>query len=606
MNKKGFVLAETLVVILFVVIIFTLLYTSAVPLLGRYNVLSYYDDLDTTYDVYRYKKLFESDSNYKSILENDYKILTCNDFNQKDECLKIDNIIDKRDRDILLYFNSDNINLIKEDNNISDSIKDYLRYIKLEGGKLILLLSNHNYISYIELVKKDLNSADIEKIFKDKNNDNCSTYIEEDGIIYISGSKECIDFNYVWWSGKMWRITAIYPDGAMKMITDNNITTIAFNDSINYYTKADPENNITESKSYMFQWLNEDFLDTLYNHGADVIDTTKYWNATMPVDKNISIKPGEDNATMIPTTISPIGLLNNYEYYKSYQNTAYSKGYLNIGYYWWLLNPYDSTMVYCIYNDQHGAISPWGNNGVRPSIYLKPDLLLFGSGTKTNPYRLSYDYSEASTNDLLNTRKRGESVKLADNGELFRIVGIENNKTKIVSMNYADNNTRKKFATSNDDILWGSGTTTDNDTWYTYLNNTYLVNRNSMYGDIFDSGTYYLGTSGKNYKLSVCASETSDTTFNCIKTSQVGTFNIGLLRYGEMFAAQQGSGYSNSKLITLINSYSTSNIWGISGRGDSSFNISTGMTYARPTVHLKSTVKIHSGSGTEFDPYIVG
>ena len=29
----------------------------------------------------------------------------------------------------------------------------------------------------------------------------CKTYVEEDGIIYISGTKDCIDFNYVWYSG---------------------------------------------------------------------------------------------------------------------------------------------------------------------------------------------------------------------------------------------------------------------------------------------------------------------------------------------------------------------------------------------------------------------
>lgn len=52
MNKKGFVLVETLVVVIFVLLIFTILYNSAVPLLGKYQQLSYYDDLDTTYDLY--------------------------------------------------------------------------------------------------------------------------------------------------------------------------------------------------------------------------------------------------------------------------------------------------------------------------------------------------------------------------------------------------------------------------------------------------------------------------------------------------------------------------------------------------------------------------
>ena len=53
MNKRGFVLAETLVVTIFVLIIFTVLYNGAVPLLGKYQELSYYDDLDVTYDLYQ-------------------------------------------------------------------------------------------------------------------------------------------------------------------------------------------------------------------------------------------------------------------------------------------------------------------------------------------------------------------------------------------------------------------------------------------------------------------------------------------------------------------------------------------------------------------------
>ena len=34
-------------------------------------------------------------------------------------------------------------------------------------------------------------------------------------------------------------------------------------------------------------------------------------------DENIETKPLEADATMIPTTISPIGLLNSYEYYQT-------------------------------------------------------------------------------------------------------------------------------------------------------------------------------------------------------------------------------------------------------------------------------------------------
>ena len=92
----------------------------------------------------------------------------------------------------------------------------------------------------------------------------------------------------------------------------------------------------------------------------------------------------------------------------------------------------------------------------------------------------------------------------------------------------------------------------------------------------------------------------------CDKTNDKGTFNIGLPRYGEMFATQQGTGYSNSINMWLINRYSASRVWRVNSNGSGSNSDPTITHGVRPTVHLKSTVKILSGSGTETDPYVVG
>ena len=58
-NKKGFVLMETLVVTIFTLFIFTILYNNIVPLIGKYDELSYYNDIDTTYQLYHIKKLIK-------------------------------------------------------------------------------------------------------------------------------------------------------------------------------------------------------------------------------------------------------------------------------------------------------------------------------------------------------------------------------------------------------------------------------------------------------------------------------------------------------------------------------------------------------------------
>lgn len=64
LNNKGFVLAETLIVTLFVLIIFSMIYTNYYPLIGLYEERETYDDVDGKYVAYWIKKLVESDSYY--------------------------------------------------------------------------------------------------------------------------------------------------------------------------------------------------------------------------------------------------------------------------------------------------------------------------------------------------------------------------------------------------------------------------------------------------------------------------------------------------------------------------------------------------------------
>ena len=459
------------------------------------------------------------------------------------------------------------------------------------------------------IAKQNAETNSCNPIWVDNNGTASNT---SDDITYFSGTNNCVDMNYVWYSGKLWRITAIYPDGAMKLVTENNITSIVFNASgqVNFYTNAN-------TTSYMYQWLNEDFYDTLYNTN-NVIDTSKQWNVTMPSNTNVSTKPQETNMVT-----ANVGLLNNYEFYNSYRcissatcsGSSYSTGYLNIGYDWWLLNLYDSSDIWSVQNYGNGSgYSTTYAYGSRPSIYVKSGLEFTGNGTKQSPYKIVGDKDTGKANELVNTRMSGEYVKLqsGNNEQLFRIIGVEDNKTKIIAMDYVDNKATKKFAVGSSNgngTIYGAGQTATQgvDTWYNYLTGTYEPYLETTYGPLFDSSTYYMGQvgSGQSYKLGICSSA-SGLTKSCTKTSRVGTFNIGLPRYGEMFATQQSGGYSNSINMWLINRFSESYVWNVSNNGSSSNSSPTNTRGARPTVHLKSTVKILSGSGTETDPYVVG
>ncbi len=62
LNSKGFILAETLVVTVFLMVIFTMIYANFYPLIGEYEKRENYDDVDGKYTAYWIKKIIESNA----------------------------------------------------------------------------------------------------------------------------------------------------------------------------------------------------------------------------------------------------------------------------------------------------------------------------------------------------------------------------------------------------------------------------------------------------------------------------------------------------------------------------------------------------------------
>ena len=101
LNNKGFVLAETLIVTVFILAIFTMIYTYYYPTIGLYEERETYDDVDGKYVAYWIKQLIESDSynfnndeNTKRIREYQMKQLgyirfECDDVTENDNRRKI-------------------------------------------------------------------------------------------------------------------------------------------------------------------------------------------------------------------------------------------------------------------------------------------------------------------------------------------------------------------------------------------------------------------------------------------------------------------------------------------------------------------------------------
>ena len=428
--------------------------------------------------------------------------------------------------------------------------------------------------------------------------------IIDDDIIHLSGKKDDydetttddIDYNYVWYSGKMWRITAINSDGTMKLVTDENITSISYDYASGLFYVDDTTN------SYMYQWLNQEFLPTLYNY-ENIIVTDNEWNTTATADD--TTKPEQ-----ITIVTSPVGLLNSYEYYLSYSKTdSPSNGYLNIAASWWLMNLYDTAVSYYVwyvfwYHDYYAYNGRVYDNrvGVRPSICLKSNVELSGGdGSYKNPYTIKGDKEEISANlTLLNTRSSGEYVSF-DN-ELYRIVNIENdgtikiNKTK--SLVDENNEEIEKMLTSS---LIYYGSSSSEDYWDYYLNNIWYDNISDDYKNMLVEGTYYLDTDNDiGYKGTICSVVNSTiSTKDCEKITNTWTGYVGVPRYGEIFAAHDNT-----------------NVWLITPYFDkkSTYVMRSGSVYSgangypcgvRPSLTLSSNVKITSGTGTEYNPFQV-
>ena len=408
-----------------------------------------------------------------------------------------------------------------------------------------------------------------------------------------------MDMNYVWYSGKLWRITAIYPDGSMKMVTEDAITAINWGSSVEY------------NGSWVYQWLNEDFYDTLVNP-SDILINNATWNYS--TDGNSTPVRPETIVTQ-KTKVASIGLLNAYEYYNAYRNTDSTNNYLNIGYYWWLITPYSASSLCSVdnlgvFNYSAPSSVTNGPRGIRPSINLKYGMEFIGSGTKSNPYKIVGDKENPANGVLISSRSSGEYVKFDD--DIYRIVSINETTgtTKLTKVDYVSNNETLVYKKIGSSIFFGRSTNTQSDTyWDYYLNNTWYNGVSSVYKNMLVDSIYYLGLygDGKHYKITTCKDTESTldniSTKDCTKytesdTGKTFTGKVGLPRVGEMFSTQLGSGYSTSKYMWSITPYSSMNARDVTAKGYLySYRTDANSYCARPSITLKSGIRITGGTG---------
>ena len=399
--------------------------------------------------------------------------------------------------------------------------------------------------------------------------------------------------NYIWYSGKLWRAVSVNnEEKTVKLVTQWNIS------AINYSS-----GNSAFEGSYMEEWLNDITVDGFLGNLRDYerfIVTDSVWDTTESVAElsNITRPNGET------TVISPVGLLNMYEYQSSggENATPYTNRYLNNKLWWWTLTPYSSSNV-CVVNG-HGSMihssSSSNSCGVRPSINLKANIrIVDGDGTLDNPYRLNGDNDTDLSDTLLLNRYSGEYIRFGTGeNNLYRIVSHENGLgTKIVSAEPLKSS--GTFITS----IFGSNVTFSNtNTMGTFLNGEYLTYYvDSTYSNMIeDSSTWYLGTvgSGTSYKLAKYID--TDMTGYAISTES----KVGLLRFRELMSDQFDT-VGNNTYYWILTPYSSSGVRSVSNSGGASnyYSPSSNSCGVRASINLKSNVVITGGDGTKNNPF---
>lgn len=374
---------------------------------------------------------------------------------------------------------------------------------------------------------------------------------------YIKGSNPN---NYVWYSGKMWRIVS-YNDDYVKLISTDIITSIPRNNSA----------NLAYANSTVDKWLTNVFLPTLKDHDKFLV------NANWDVSPTGLPSSAPNGSNVIQRKVA---LLNSYDTSKmgTYLDTEYQ----------WLTSNYkqgSSSTIRIATRGGSGSLSDRAYNyrsyyAIRPAITMKVDTyVLSGNGTASNPYILEGNSTNIAPNTPLNIRVSGEYLYI--NNVKYRIINVYNGLTKVImvdklpSISYDSNTSR--YSTSS---------------LYNYLNNS-----------------WYNNSLGTDKNLVEVNGSWCDNVIDYFEEYNSGcsidytTGKVGLPTVGDIFSANTGGSigsfwtinpYANDNSTPLMNIVTTSSV--------STASITSSVS-VRPVMYLKSNVAISSGEGTEDSPF---
>lgn len=403
------------------------------------------------------------------------------------------------------------------------------------------------------------------KIIESTSNDLFTKLLQDNGTV-VTGSglynenenyyfKGNINSNYVYYSGRLWRVISIDKEN-IRLISEDSQTTLAWGPSSDFET------------SYINEWLNEletpntgIFIKTL-NNSNGILVKTDYCVDSITLD-NITCEKKYNNY---------VGLLSTEEYLRADGKNSY----LNNGTYFWLSNTSNDNKVWYVFdeggiNNNSSTNSSYSSYGVRPVITIKRNVIVNrGNGSKEEPY-----YLDGTNDSKVSSLYIGNYVKLSNyvwqitekNSEYTKLVMKEtlkvNDQDILMKYDYSDSKkveTLKKYL---------------NGTFYNTLDKEKLVECN------FNTGSY----TGEDYKN--------------VYSSSIKNY-VGLQNIGELFIASDKNTwlYNNidSKKLIAYTSVPENLLF-----ADKVNNTN----YIRPVICIKNTLTFSEGNGLENNPYIL-
>ena len=382
---------------------------------------------------------------------------------------------------------------------------------------------------------------------------------------YVTG---VVNNNYVWYSGKMWRVVSFNTnDRTIKLVTDDNISLVTYNNSNNEYVNSN-----------IYNWLNNSFLPTLRNPDLYLKFDAEWNYSNVGANVNSQITGGNK-------TYSKVGMLNNYEYIKGKEYLKQNKNF-------WLISTTGSNNAWYV-NDSGDITSSDVKEffSIRPAIVLKAGVTYVngGNGTFNNPYKLVGD-TGANINALLNTRFSGEYVTL--NGEIYRISSVNAGYTKLI------------------------------------LDTTLNVEKDFHFFDTQYSDNTFIGEYLKTWVEPIsdyliegdfCRKKIKKTDYqtNDCDSSNIINTNVAIPKIGDMFTI--GSNYEywtltnaeeiRNPVLQIDGTYKddiTERLYVVTSNGQVNYKTIEQKSYIRPVIVIDNTVIITGGNGTFNSPYTIG